>query len=309
MNTKLLISVLLLFVTGPIFTQKSFRVIRYKPIILYYENNVLKGNMPPNFVIKPINDIEIKKGGMAYVSNPENHTVKLLEGGVRYSYTDIKNIFNKQESILTQVINFFGIQAQSYDQSLRKYAKENMKDVLAGSSRDVSTLMKYPPNGILLLQDSLRFVLNEKMVGNAECRLQLYTNTESNEQILLDTLYLKDVLYQFKGTKQNRGSNTRLYWKSAPTTSDLDKFQPHYFELASKSKQKEIANTVRKIVRSKATDEEDKLLLLASFYEDEKLFYEANNTYLKLLKVKDSNDYKGLYTLFLASYNIFLDGN
>jgi hypothetical protein len=231
--------------------------------------------------------IKLGKGAYAALSYQNKQTLELKTEG-SYSMADLQSKVNKAPSSITsKYVDFVVANAKSKPQANTMSNKGMVNRDVAGM-----VLLYQPPYESCLLEDMITFVWS----GHKKAKEYIFVlSGDEKEMIRKET---KDTLITLNLQPFNLKPNECYFWYVIPKGYDDLKSKEYCFKALSK-KQKEVIYQETQDIQNDLGNTTLAKVVLASYYEDKKLYIEALNLY-KQAAESGIEEYKNLYQNYLS---------
>ncbi len=296
---RYLLLILFVSISFSVFSQSEFSVffysgnVKFKKARTEYWNEIDQLNLK----IDVTDSIYIKQGSQLFLISKSGKQILLHKEGKYYLENLIKSIpDNEQENIIAAYAEFIWEEFNNKHQDIEKYADKHMREK-GGVSRAVNLPEIFMPvYGTYIISDKILF--SWKNEGNVFYNLSFWDDDVNGKKLF--ELLLKDTLIKISTISHWIPKNKTLYW----SLSLIDKRPANFIpiKILGKKEKREISSKISEIEKIIENVRPEFIWLIkASFYEQNNLLNQANNSYLNALDLSN-NDQNILeyYNLFLA---------
>lgn len=300
-RTFLLFSFLLSFLSFPSFAQSSyFKVLATKGAVTYKTpSSTLWKKAFVGSKLHKGSQIKVASGaylGLVYsngksvvIKTPGTYSVDKLAVGASKKTSSMQKFASYAYNEVTKV---------NKPTDIKSYHQKHMK--LTGNVERASFNVLDPPLFVFIEKET--HVLDQKNVTFTWFKYKkydeyLFTLTDEIGKPIFEKT-VKDTTFTADLTSYNLKPHKCYNWIVSPTKLESKESEEMCIQVYNEEKSKHLNSQLTEFEEEKnALD----YTILASFYEEHKLYYEANQAYKKAIKMEpEIEDYKKLYALFLT---------
>jgi len=293
MNKKLLIILYLVFVYTNAIAQDYRYTVFYISGSAQINQTKKYTNLSRGMVIKDGQLVRLKESSYLILFSEEGNPVTLSIKGT-YSFKELKKKESlSKESLTISYIKFLW-------ESMTESESEESNGATGGDTR-AAPLMKLPPDSCLIIKDTVVLTWGYPFTTNA-IYLTLYDC--SGEQLY--TIPTHDTAYVYINNEHHKNREISTKWNVDLSSYPNASRSLFLFSFASDSLVKDINIKLKKLRKELVFDDILNHLMLATFYEKNRLYMEAINEYKKMqTKYPSNNNIKQQYSIFLKRCGLF----